>query len=262
VGELGQIFDPGWVHPRGRGGGALGGFAYHAGLASPFRGGGSIAAGQPERRASLAASSWTLLDGFGVAAGDAQLAPEEWRGRINVNVPKRVGAGDGRVFDNLVWVLHLPSLDERALNAPADFSPATLAAGIRKRLTRGGQLFGTQTISGWRDARPFTSVGHLSELEAWTDPNLFVPVEAPGDGIVAGFNRSDAGREEIFRRSAGLLTTRSHSYRVFVRGEVLRAGVVVARCAREVAIRFECSFDPNTGELRKVTPRRLRTMVR
>jgi len=264
VGEMGLIFDPGWVHPRGRGGGAADGYAYHAGLLSPFRGGGTLAAGQPERRARLGASSWNMVDIFGVGggAGDEVLAPEVWHGRVNVNVPKRVVCADGEVFDNLAWVFRLPRLEDRAPNAPAEFAAEKISAAMRLRLTAGAVLPGGLAISGWRDARPFTSVGHLSELAAWEDPALYIPAEALGDGRVAALNRSDAGREEIFRRSGGLLTTRSHAYRVFVRGEVLRGGKVVARSAREVAVRFECRFDPQTGRLLRVGAKRTTTTVK
>jgi hypothetical protein len=264
AGELGLILDPGWVHPDGRGGGMVDGYAYHAGVFSPFRGGGTIAAGQPERRAVLAASSWNLVDIFGVAPDSSEevLAPEAWHGRVNVNVPKVLAGADGKVLDNLAAVFRLPGLAARAAAAPGDFVAERISAGVRQRLTRGAALPGGRIIGGWRDAQPFTSVGHLSELAAWEDGSLYVPAEAPGDGRVSALNRSDAGREEIFRRSAGLLTTRSHAYRVFVQGEVLRGGEVVARSKREVAVRFDCRFDPQTGRLLGVVPKRTTTKVR
>lgn len=261
LGELGQILDPGWVHPTGRGGGAADNYAYHAGLTSPFRGGGSLAAGQPQRRSRLGASSWSLLDVVSLADPAQQFGNPEWRGRVNVNVPKRVVSSDGRVFDNLEWVLRLPRLERHAAGAPDAFFPERLVAGVRRRLTRGELDDGTP-VRSWRDARPFTSLGHLSELDAWVDPRTYQPGEERGDGRAAALNRSDAGREEMFCRSANLLTTQSHSYRVFVRGETLRGGQVVARATREVLVRFTCDYDAQSGRLLKVTPQRLRTMVR
>lgn len=264
VGELGRIFDPGWVHPQGRGGNDNGGFAYHAGCRSPFRGGATLRIGQSDGMDLLAANSWNVTDLFDTDPGPkGELDDEEFtsvltRGRVNVNAPKSLANGRS-VLETL---FALPVLND---SAPGE----TIAGGIdaslitrqiEGRLTKNGANGVGGTISTWKQCRPFYSVGEMSELPVWEDPKLYRDAVTAVSGQPAGLNRGDPGREEPFARAASLLTTFSHSYRIYVTASVGRrvsAGnfVEAARKTRVFTVFFEADFESSTGKLRAIRPR-------
>lgn len=264
VGELGRIFDPGWVHPQGRGGNDNGTFAYHAGCRSPFRGGGTLRVGQSDGMEKLAANSWNVTDLFDTDPGPkGELDEEEFasvltRGRVNVNVPKSLTAGRS-VLETL---FALPALND---NAPGEslaggIDAALLVRQIEARLAKNGANGVGGTITSWKQCRPFFSVGEMSELPVWEDAKFYRNAVTAVSGQPAGLNRGDAGREEPFARAAALVTTFSHCYRVYVTASVGRRVspdnfVEAARKTREFTVFFESNFEPDTGKLLTIRAR-------
>ena len=264
VGELGRIFDPGWVHPQGRGGNDNGAFAYHAGCRSPFRGGGTLRVGQSDGMERLAANSWNITDLFDTDPGPkGQLDDEEFtsiltRGRVNVNAPKSLANGRS-VLETL---FSLPALND---NAPgetiaAGIDTALLSRHIEGRLSKNGANGVGGTITSWKQCRPFFSVGEMSEMPVWEDPKFYRDAVTAVSGQPAGLNRGDAGREEPFARAAALVTTFSHCYRIHVAASVGRrvaSGnfVEAARKTRVFTVFFEADFESSTGKLRAIRPR-------
>ena len=263
AGELGRIFDPGWVHPDGRGGNDTGGFAYHQGCRSGFRGGATLRVGQPDGMDRLAANSWNVLDLFDTDPGpwgttdtDEFLTPVV-DGRVNVNVSKRLPSGKSVIES----VFTLPALLDGPPGDAADtFDVRLLREKIEARMTHGGADGIGGTIRSWKHCRPFFSTGELSELAVWEDPALYHGKVAAIPGQPAGLNRGDAGREEIFARSSRLLATASHVYRFTVTGSTGRITPSgdfheAARRTRQYVVFFECDFDAKSGELAAVRPR-------
>lgn len=253
VGELGRIFNPGWTHPAGRGPG----LAYSRGVISPFRGGGTLRIGQPAALTAapvqgslpLACHDWNLLDLFGTAASDLEFVPIETRGRINLNSPRDLLV-NGLPTSNLAEAMTLSELH----CAETSFDPTRLVTELKNRLTKSTSAAGIQS---WKDAKPLFSVGELSELPNLADPALFHPSpgSAPGSGVL---NLSDTGREEVFSRAVGLLTTRSYVYRVHVLAQTLSpTGHIVSTLQRERVVFFGCQWNGQTGEISSVTPQTL-----
>ncbi len=264
VGELGRIFDPGWVHPQGRGGNDNGAFAYHAGCRSPFRGGGTLRVGQVDGMGKLAANSWNVTDLFDTDPGPkGELDDEEFtsvltRGRVNVNAPKSLATGRS-VLETL---FALPALNDSAPGETlaGDIDTALLVRQIEARLAKNGANGIGGAITSWKQCRPFFSVGEMSELPVWEDPKFYRNAVTAVSGQPAGLNRGDAGREEPFARAAALVTTFSHCYRIYVTASVGRQVssdnfVEAARKTREFTVFFEAEFESGTGKLLTVRPR-------
>lgn len=265
--ELGRIFDPSWTHPAGRGSGNL---PFSQGVASPFRGGGTLAIGQRSKATMsgtamadhLDAKPWNVMDIFAIKGdGNTMVSDEfgdqEWRGRVNLNCQKSFMLTTGSK-SNHELVMELPSLRLGHAGRPSEFKFDTVAAELKGRLTKGGVRPDGSVINTWKDALPLYSPGQLSELESWSEPDSFDPPESSTSSDLGLVNRSDPSREEAMMRTANLVTTRSHSYRIVAAGEVLApSGEVLARHMQETVIFFICTWDPTTGELETVKPETL-----
>ncbi len=265
--ELGRVFDPSWTHPAGRG---TGDGPFAQGVLSPFRGGGTLAIGQPSEATMsgstmadhLDAKPWNIMDifaieGEGDSLGGEEFGNLEWRGRVNLNSQKSFAQTTG-IKSNHELVMQLPSLRLGHINRPTDFEFASVAAELKRRLTKGGLRSDGSMINSWKDALPLYSPGQLSELESWSQPTSFEPSESSAAGDLGLMNRSDPSREEAMMRTANLVTTRSHCYRVVAAGEALGPnGEVLARRIQENVLFFHCTWDPITGELKSVKPKTL-----
>jgi hypothetical protein len=133
-----------------------------------------------------------------------------------------------------------------------------VAAEVKNRLTKGGERPDGSTVNTWKEALPLYSPGQLSELESWAETTSFTPPENASGGVLTLLNRSSPSREEAMMRTANLVTTRSHCFRVVAAGEVLSPnGDVLGRRIEEKVIFFNCTWDPDTGELLTVQPETL-----
>jgi hypothetical protein len=113
-------------------------------------------------------------------------------------------------------------------------------------------------VTNWTRALPLYSPGQLSELNSWNTTTAFTPSESSANNALGLLNRSDAAREEAMMRTANIITTRSHCYRIVCAGEVIdAAGVTIARTQQEKVIFFRCTWDAATGELVSVKPQTL-----
>lgn len=266
-GELGRIFDPSWTHPAGRGS-ANGPF--NRGVLSPFRGGGTLAVGQASKATlsgtteadHLDAKPWNIMDIFAVEGDGSGMTDEEfgaleWHGKINLNCRKTfVLSGD--TMSNHELVMELPALRLGAAGRPEKFKFGAVADELKSRLTKGAKLPDGSTLETWKDAIPLYSPGQLGELESWGKVASFNPPESTANGTLALLNRSDPSREEAMMRTANLVTTRSHCYRLVAAGEVLSPnGEVLGRRIQEKVIFFNCTWDSDTGELLSVKPETL-----
>jgi len=259
--ELGNVFDPSWSHPRGRGADTNTNdyFAYRNTLNTPFRGGGSLRVGQPDMQQYWAANSWILLDLFSTSS-DTSLPKTDakWRGKLNINIPKYA---DGT--NALQYAFQLPSLlDASPSNKGTAMDANIIVSDIKSRLTKSG------TVTDWKHAQPFYSVGELSQLSTWQKPTLYSPTEtqvtypAGGTGTqITMLSRSDRGREEIYRRSHNLLTTKGNSFRIYIIGQYCQAPVsdpnkltVLATSYVEMSVFYKETFDPETGLLLRIEP--------
>lgn len=278
IGELGNIFDPSWSHPRGRETATADkGYAYGSGLLSLFRGGANLRIGSPDSKAPWAANSWILTDLFGASADvskDIDLyLPFQWSGKMNINVPKTVIA-NGVTFSNIELLFKLPGLAYAPPSGKGkDFDPGKLIDHIQaQRLTKNGSGGIGGQVTNWTHARPFFSTGEISEAPIWNDGALYIPEEtvsatpmdAPASDGILRANRSDRGRKEIFNRSVNLLTTNSASYRVYVLGQYCEAPTgdsskisVRATVPLEVSISATPAFDPTSGTLQGIITRKL-----
>ena len=202
-GELGRIYDPGNRKPAS---------AIHSIKAA--RGGGrTFKIGQPDDVIGTAArfstawqnAAWRLTDVFGAGTNRSQAELDAvGRGKINVNSVMRDGGVALRSL--LRSFVFLPSPDS---------DPGTAS-----------KLFNTNeinnlilSISNYIVANgPIMERGELSQVPffsgASTNTNTLAaqPVKAT----------ADRGREEIYRRMAELVTTRSASYSVYCVGEALQ----------------------------------------
>ena len=267
VAELGRIFDPSWTHPAGRGGANS---PLNRGLFSPFRGGGTLAIGQ-RSQATLAGTSeadhldakpWNIMDILTIkgdvdSMADDEFGDLEWRGRINLNCQKNFLLSTG-AQSNHELVMRLPELRLGAVGRPAKFDFSAVANELKSRLTKGGMRPDGSEITDWKRALPMYSHGQLGELEAWGKASAFNPPESGANNDLELLNRSDFSREEAMMRTANLVATRSHCYRILTAGEVIdRAGKVLGRRMQENVIFFNCTWDAGTGELKSVKPETL-----
>jgi hypothetical protein len=264
VGELGRIFDPSWTHPAGRGSSSG---PFNQGVLSPFRGGGTLAVGQGSKATvsgtaaadHLDAKPWNIMDIFAIEGdGNSMVSDEygsmEWQGRVNLNCQKTFALTTG-TKSNHELVMQLPSLRHGQAGRPTEFKFGAVAKELKDRLTKGGKRPDGSTINTWKDALPLYSPGQLSELESWKKTTSFNPAESITGGVLDLLNRSDYSREEAMMRTANIVTTRSHCFRVLSAGEVLSPdGEVLGRRMMEKVIFFHCTWDPDTGELKAVKP--------
>jgi len=264
VGELGRIFDPSWTHPAGRG---VSNGALNRGILSPFRGGGTLAVGQNSQATitgisaadHLDAKPWNIMDIFAIkgdpnSMNDDEFGDLEWRGRINLNCQKKFSLSSV-AKTNHELAMELPYLELGAVGRPAGFNFTTVASELKGRLTKGAIQADGTGITDWKRARPLYSPGQLSELQSWIQTTSFNPSESSAGSVLQQLNRSDYAREEAMLRTAGLVTTRSHCYRILTAGEVLDpAGKVLARQLQEYVVFFNCAWDDRTGELQTVNP--------
>jgi hypothetical protein len=267
VAELGRIFDPSWTHPAGRG--AVNGH-FGNGMLSPFRGGGTLAIGQ-RSQATLAGTSeadhldakpWNIMDIFTITGDGKSMNSDEfgellWRGRVNLNSHKNFELSTG-VKSNHELVMELPDLRLGAAGSPSQFDFKAVATELKNRLTKGARRPDGSYITDWKHALPLYSPGQLSELKAWGSATTYSPAEDSAGNELGLLNRNDSSREEAMMRTANLVTTRSHCYRIVCAGEVLATdGQVLGRSMREKVIFFKCTWDADTGELKSINPETL-----
>jgi hypothetical protein len=264
VGELGRIFDPSWTHPVGRGGA---GGPYNRNVLSPFKGGGTLAVGQASKGTvsgtteadHLEAKPWNIMDIFTIkgdasSMNDDEFGDLEWRGRINLNSQKNF-ALSAETKSNHEMVMELPDLGLGAAGRPTEFDFKAVATELKSRLTKGAIRPDGSEITDWKRALPLYSPGQLSELETWSKATAFKPTESSVGNDLKLLNRSGYSREEAMMRTANLVTTRSHCYRILIAGEVIdRDGKVLGRRVRVNVIFFNCTWDADTGELKSVKP--------
>jgi hypothetical protein len=267
VGELGRIFDPAWTHPSGRGNS---GSAFNQGVLSPFRGGGTLAIGQDSKATPtgtsapdhLDAKPWNIMDIFAVKGDGSSMQSDEyadleWKGRINLNCQKTLPLTAG-TKSNHELAMQLPKLRLGAAGRPEQFKFSAAATELKNRLTKGGNRPDGTTVKSWKDALPLYSPGQLSELKSWNDIASYTPAESTSSGVLTVLNRTDAAREEAMMRTASIVTTRSHCFRIVTAGEVLSSnGQVLARRLQENVIFFKCTWKKDTGELLTVEPQTL-----
>ena len=223
IGELGNIWDPSWIHPRAQGtdNETDNQVAYKSTLIPLFKGGASLRIGQPDSNTNYLANSWSLLDLFAVGTNTSnQSAPVEWTGKININVPK---AAHG--LTNLDLVLRVPFLEIKnpALGTSTNINTSIFYEEMRTRL-------GVPNIASWSNALPMYTLGEISQLNSWTNTNLYQPAATllvqPTTGTgetLKRLNLADSAREEVFRRSAQLFTTKGHAFRIYSIGQYLTA---------------------------------------
>jgi hypothetical protein len=264
VGELGLIFDPSWTHPTGRGGTSG---PYNRNVLSPFKGGGSLAVGQASRATvggttaadHIEAKPWNIMDIFAIKGDASGMSSDEygdleWRGRINLNCQKNFALGAG-TKSNHELVMELPDLKLGAAGRPTKLDFKAVATELKNRLTKGSLRPDGSAVTDWKRAMPLYSAGQFSELETWGKTAAFSPAESSANNDLKLLNRSDYAREEAMMRTANLVTTRSHCYRVLTAGEVIdRAGKLLGRRLQENVIFFNCTWDASTGELKTVKP--------
>jgi len=265
--ELGRIFDPSWTHPAGRG---TANQPFNQGVLSPFRGGGTLAIGQRSKATMsgtteadhLNAKPWNIMDIFATEGDGSSVTSDEfgsleWRGRVNLNCQKSFDLSSG-TNSNHELIMELPSLRLGEAIRPTEFKFNAVAEELKGRLTNGWKRPDGKIITTWKDTMPLYSPGQLSELESWNETTSFHPSESRSTGELDLLNRSDAAREEAMMRTANLVTTRSHCYRVVAAGEVLAPnGKVLGRRMLEKVIFFNCTWDATTGELESVKPETL-----
>jgi hypothetical protein len=264
VGELGRIFDPSWTHPAGRGSSNS---PLNQGLFSPFRGGGTLAVGQSSQATTagtsaadhLEAKPWNIMDIFTINGSASGMTGDEygdleWRGRINLNSQKSY-ALSADTKSNHELIMELPDLKLGAAGLPTKMDFKAVATELKSRLTKGAKRPDGSTVTDWKRAMPLYSPGQLSELETWGKTTAFKPSESSAGNDLKLLNRSDYAREESMMRTANLVTTRSHCYRIFTAGEVIdRTGKLLARRLQENVVFFNCTWDAGTGELKTMKP--------
>lgn len=264
-GELGRIFDPSWTHPVGRGTDGSGPF--NQGVASPFRGGATLAIGQASKATTsgstaadhLDAKPWNIMEifaikGNGTSMNNNEFGDLEWRGRVNLNCQKAFNLSTD-TKSNHEQIMELAKLRLGAAASPEKLKFNVVADELKGRLTKGWKRPDGRTISTWKEALPLYSPGQLSELKSWSETASYDPSETAASGRLGILNRNDPAREEAMMRSANLVTTRSHCYRIFTAGEVIdRAGKLLGRRLQENVIFFNCTWDTSTGELKTVKP--------
>ena len=185
---------------------------------------------------------------------DDEFGDLEWRGRINLNCQKNFTLS-AVAKSNHELVMELPDLKLGAAGRPTQFDFKAVATELKSRLTKGAKRPDGSFITDWKRALPLYSTGQLSELESWSKTTSFKPSESSAGNDLKLLNRADYSREEAMMRTANLVTTRSHCYRILIAGEVLdRAGKVLARRLQENVIFFKCTWNTSSGELQSVKP--------
>jgi hypothetical protein len=222
IGQLGDVFDP--VRVAGDSGNIL-----------LSRGGGrTLKIGQPDDRAGTRFSAtwfnsaWRLTDLFAARPVSNVTQPPQpsevvatptSRGKINVNgVLRDNGVAFRAAFRSFNFAT-APNSDPQ-LNGLA-FAPAevdNLVAGITTYLTTNG---------------PMMERGELSQLPFFNSGTA---------GGVSMTTANDRGREEIFRRTVEMTTTRSASFTVYAIGEAVRqdtSGTITTVGQKRLAITFQ-----------------------
>jgi len=228
IGELGNIYDPYRMSSQ-------------SGITAARGGGRTLKVGQPEDvmasttrfSANWQKSAWRLADFFGVStSGQLELDPVG-RGKINVNSVTR---DDGVALRGLLRKFEfLASPDsDSALSGKmvSDADMQNLIAGIKGYITTNG---------------PFMERGELSQLPFFSGASGNVNTIAAK--TVTTMN--DRGREELFRRLAELITTRSSSYSIYAVGEAVqqsKSGAIKPLSRAKEG--FVYRFDPVVAGLR------------
>jgi len=268
VGELGNIYDPGWTSADPT--------AYGSGVTSPFRGGGSLRVGSSDGKNKYTDNSWVLIDLFGTSTGmGAEYLSPDWEGRVNINFPKELPSthtstttGVLPTATNLEAAFRVDSLSYTPPSGTSmNYDERYIFHKMRERLSNGGadgwSDFGSPvTIGNWRQARPLFFLGEFSELDMLKEPITYASSEVRHtSNNLDQLDRSDAGREELFARSANLLTTKSNSYRVYCVGEygIEVGGTFIPKSATltETSIHFDTVFNENNGDLTGVNVERV-----
>lgn len=262
IGELGRIFDPSWAHPAGRGGILT---AHEEKVVSPFRGGGTLAIGQPAMALlsgstfadHLDAKPWNLLDIFSVEGSGSSLTSDEfsdyeWQGRINVNSMKQLHLNaTGSNFETLI---QLPSLFNAGATRPQELDEQSIKDAVKARFTKGASPQSGAPITAWNEAQPFYGIGQLSELSAWNNEESYKPNEDRRAGDLKLLNRSDYSREEPASRVFNLITTASHTYRIVTLGQTVDPnGKIVGNSKKEKVCFLKCEWEATTGVLKSIT---------
>jgi hypothetical protein len=226
IGQLGDIFDP--VRPLG-----------DSGDITLSRGGGrTLKIGQPDDlivgarfSAGWFNGAWRLTDLFCARPASQPLQPVEMiapptsRGKININGVLRDGGVAFRAALRSFNFLTAPNSDPQLSGgALASSEIDNLIAAITTYLTNNG---------------PMMERGELSQLPFFSNGT------AAGHTMVTTIDR---GREEIFRRTIEMVTTRSASYTVYAIGESIRqdrSGNKITTGQKRLAITFQ--LEPQVG---------------
>ncbi|MDX2082358.1 MAG: pilus assembly PilX N-terminal domain-containing protein [Terrimicrobiaceae bacterium] len=230
IGELGHIYDPYRL-------------ASSPGIAFSRGGGRTLKLGQPDDTIGNAArfstnwrnAAWRLADVFGVDGNrnQSEIDPVR-RGMINVNSVARDGGIAFRAFLRSFVFLPSPSSD-------------VATAG---RLLNSNEVNSLITsISNYISANgPIMERGELSQLGYFSGASTNLARIGGQTVRTVG----DRGREEIYRRMAELITTRSASFSIYCVGEAINEAPdgrvrVLARSKRGAVVRFDPSFAPGVG---------------
>jgi len=222
IGQLGDVFDP--VRVAGDSGNIL----------LSRSGGRTLKIGQPDDRAGTRFSAtwfnsaWRLTDLFAAQLVSNVTQPPQpsevvatptSRGKININgVLRDNGVAFRAAFRSFNFATapnSAPQLNGQAF-APAEVD--NLVAGITTYLTTNG---------------PMMERGELSQLP------FFNTGTAGGASMTTA---NDRGREEIFRRTVEMTTTRSASFTVYAIGEAVRqdtSGTITTVGQKRLAITFQ-----------------------
>ena len=227
IGELGNIYDPFRI------------IATTNGSATPSilqaRGGGrtlkigqidDIGASNGARFAGPSAttfgwfsSAWRLADVFGVAPVTQQVLAPTARGKLNINGVLRDNGVAFRAALRAYNFLASPGGDSQLSGLPLAPSEADqLITDIKTYLTANGPMMERGEIS----QLPFFNTGTAASKTMSTT--------------------SDRGREEIFRRTVEMITTRSASFTVYAVGEAVRQnadGTKVTTAQKRLATTFQ-----------------------
>jgi hypothetical protein len=201
IGELGHIYDPhrkisaesnsDILHARG--------------------GARSFKIGQPDDVAPIGSGAsrswnnqaWRLCDLFSAEDPSIPLSPVSERGKLNINGVLRDGGVAFRAALRSFTFSAAPEGDSvRASKPLADAEIDALVTSVRTYL---------------QDNGPMLDRGELSEIPFFSGAG-----EANNAGETPGSTTIDRGREEIFRRSVEMITTRSLSFSVYAVAESVK----------------------------------------
>jgi hypothetical protein len=242
VAELGNIFDPAqWNNVE-----------VLSGAASPSAGGGiSLAIGRPE---------YAVFDKEGLRAAqllDLFHSPNSYDfpcPRININTAPRevlrtLIAGQELTLDPQLgsnFPTKQPSLDTRLTDTSVAnrFADAVIATRNRGPLRSLSDLNLIRTNPLTARSYPTSTTG-LPQPANIDEPFFgsrlhYTPSPLPDD------KWDDAGREELFRRVANLVTFQSKTFRIIIAGQVLdRSDNVIGRRSREFHVQLEPARNPD-----------------